>query len=83
MESPIANSIESPLFDLATAAQYLRAKISTVRWLIRTGQLSYLRVGRRFCVRKVELDEWIARHERREKPARKGATLVQPIRKPA
>jgi excisionase family DNA binding protein len=83
MESPTANSIESPLCDLASAAQYLRAKISTVRWLIRTGQLAYLRVGRRFCVRKVELDEWIARHERREKPRQMGASLVSPIRKHA
>jgi excisionase family DNA binding protein len=81
MESPIANSIESPLFDLASAAQYLRAKISTMRWLIKTGQLAYLRVGRKFCVRKSELDAWISSHERREKPTRVGASLVLPLRK--
>jgi excisionase family DNA binding protein len=80
MEPSTNPLIESPILDLEAAAGYLCAKVSTVRGLIRTGQVSYVRVGKRFCIRKSELDRWISAHERREKPSRFGASLVQPAR---
>jgi excisionase family DNA binding protein len=74
-----SNSI-SPLLDLKAAALYLCAKVSTVRWMIRTGQIEFVRVGRRFCIARSELDRWIAAHTEREKPKVFGSSLVQSSR---
>jgi|HubBroStandDraft_6_1064221.scaffolds.fasta_scaffold1414342_2 excisionase family DNA binding protein len=70
------NSI-SPLLDLKAAALYLCAKVATVRWLIRTGQVEFVRVGRKFCVFRAELDRWIAAHSERKQPKAVGSSLVQ------
>ena len=83
MEVETTNTIASPLMTLADAAGYLCAKVSTVRAMIRRGEVSFVRVGHHFCIKKSELDRWIDAHERREKPDKFGASLGQQLRKPA
>jgi len=72
--TPAASAEARRLFDIAGAVEYLRsigatsATVSFVRGLISSGQLPYLKIGKRFCVSRGSLDSWIDRHERRAKP---------------
>ena len=84
----IAESPPSPrplLVDLRGAAAYLCVKVATIRWLIGSGQLAYVRIGHKFCVKISELDRWVSANERREKPKEQspkdGLSLVQAKRK--
>ncbi len=59
------------LFDVSGAVEYLRAigadgaTVSFVRTLINTGQVSHVRIGKKFYMAREALDGWIAKHERR------------------
>jgi len=64
---------ERELFDVVAAAEYLRtlgadtASRNLIRTLIASGQLPFVRLGKKFFVRRCALDEWIVRHERRRR----------------
>jgi len=69
MIPPIAvgQEIERALLTIPEAARYLSAASEwAVRRLITGGKLPYIRVGKRFCLRKSDLDAWIAKNIRRE-----------------
>lgn len=55
------------LFDIASAAEYLRGIGATaatknfIRRLINSGQIPHLRIGKKFYCTRESLDVWIAR----------------------
>ena len=59
------------LFDIPAATEYLRsigasaATRSFVRTLINTGQITHMKISKKFYVSREALDGWIARAERR------------------
>ena len=58
---------DSPLLTVEEAARYLRAStVWTVRRLIYLGRLPYVKVGKRFNIRRTDLDSWIAANSQRE-----------------
>lgn len=60
-------TIQPRLLDLADAAAYLGgAKVFFVRNLLWNGEIPFLRIGKRFCVAREDLDRWVDRNKRRE-----------------
>ena len=59
------------LFDIAAAVHYLHslgaaaATKSFVRRLLATGQVTHLRIGKKFYVSREALDGWISNRQRR------------------
>ena len=69
MVTPISvgQEVEPALLSIREAAKYLSAASEwAVRRLITSGKLSYIRVGKRFCIRKCDLDAWIEKNVRSE-----------------
>ena len=62
---------ERQLFDVHAAAKYLReigasgVSVHTVRGLLTSGALPFLKLGKRFYVSKSVLDRWLKNHETR------------------
>jgi excisionase family DNA binding protein len=54
------------LLDLKSAAQYLSTTTWAVRRLLWRGELPYKRVGKKFCIPRVALDEWASKDLKRE-----------------
>lgn len=69
--SSVGQEVEPALLSIPEAAKYLAATSEwAIRRLITGGKLQYVRVGKRFCIRKSDLDGWIAKNVRREGEAR-------------
>jgi excisionase family DNA binding protein len=67
MQSPIEIPVEPSLLTIPQAAMYLGAASEwAVRRLIYAGQLPYIKVGKRFNLRKADLDAWIEKNLQRE-----------------
>ena len=67
MQSLEKISVQPTLLTVQEAAVYLGAASEwAVRRLIYAGKLSYVKIGKRFNVRKVDLDAWIDQNVRRE-----------------
>lgn len=71
MAEPDNNIRISPsgLMSIQDAALYLGVKVDTMRWLRRTKQLAFVKIGARLMVRQSALDAYILRVE---EPARTG-----------
>jgi excisionase family DNA binding protein len=61
----VSAAVVSPLLDVHQAARYLGAKPCTVRKLVRTGSLPFVKVGHRHMILKTDLDAWIRTHRTR------------------
>jgi len=66
VQSAIEIPVEPSLLTIQQAARYLAASEWAVRRLIYAGKLSYVKVGKRFNLRRAELDTWIAQNVQRE-----------------
>ena len=64
---------EQRLFDIQAAVGYLRSigaagvGVHFVRSLISSGQLPYIRMGKRFYVSRGALDSWLEKNEKRSR----------------
>jgi len=62
---------EQRLFDIQCAVKYLReigagsATPNFVRGLISSGQIKFVRLGRKFYLSRTELDSWLEKNEKR------------------
>jgi excisionase family DNA binding protein len=56
----------SRLLNLTDGARYLSVSYWTLRGLLHTGQIPYVRIGRRLLVDRVDLDEFISSSKIRE-----------------
>jgi excisionase family DNA binding protein len=63
------NPTPTPLLTLEQAAEFLGGgtKVSFLRAQIADGQLKFVKVGKRFCIRRETLLRWIQTHETRQK----------------
>jgi len=60
---PAPTGVCPALLTIPQAAEYINATTHwTVRQLIYKGELSFVKVGKRFNIRREDLDSWIARH---------------------
>jgi len=59
----VSQMTKSGLMDLAQAAEYLGVKVSSMRWLRRTGRLPFFRLGQRLRIRKDTIDKYIEAQE--------------------
>jgi len=61
------------LLTLEEVAEITRARLSCIRFWVRTGKLASLRPGRRVLVRRGVLEKFLEASERIGTPAKKGA----------
>ena len=63
------NPTPTPLLTLEEAAKFLGGgtKVSFLRAQIADGQLKFVKVGKRFCIRRETLLRWIQTNETRQK----------------
>ncbi len=65
---------EQQLFDVKDAAAYLESlgakgvTVYFVRTLITSGQLDFRPIGRKFFIKKAELDKWLDRSAKKRRP---------------
>ena len=53
------------LMTVSEAARYMKCSVSTVHRLVRSGSIPHIRSGRAVCVRRSDIDAWIARRRKR------------------
>lgn len=72
-ESATSTNSEQRLFDLRAAVAYLHsigatsATLNFVRGLVSAGEVSHVRIGKKFHVSRASLDRWIENHDRRRR----------------
>lgn len=70
METTTGVSVQPALLTIEQAAEYLGAStVWAVRRLLSLGKLPYVKVGKRFNIRRSELDKFIESRERRTRKA--------------
>jgi excisionase family DNA binding protein len=47
------------ILDLREAAEHLHATIHFIRGIIASGELRYVKIGKKFCVTRADLDRWV------------------------
>jgi len=60
-----ATGVISPLMDLKEAARFLGTPVYTVRQMVYAGTLAYQKLGKRFVVKRAEVEAVISRGWRR------------------
>jgi excisionase family DNA binding protein len=71
MTNVTQNQFPQKLFDFVASVAYLHslgataATVSFVRGLVASGQITHLRIGKKFYVSRESLDGWIANRQRR------------------
>jgi excisionase family DNA binding protein len=59
--------LQPRLLDIPGAARYLGVRVYTIRDKIWSGQLPYLRLGKKFMLDRADLDAFVERRKVREK----------------
>jgi len=54
----------SGLMKIEEAAEYMCSTVVTMRWLRRTKQLSFIKLGGKLMIRRQKLDDWIEQQEK-------------------
>jgi len=57
--------VESPVFTLKEAAEFLKCSVWTIRSLIWNGDVSYQKLGKHFVVSRKELEQFLESRWRR------------------